>query len=167
MSSRRLFCQPCDSSWKRLSLEAESLLAWQAAGSCLHHRLHQEEFPGERTQELVCFFIDLIWAKPCKAAQIRKPYCSFKDDIIGVHHQVVSLLQPCQLVLVPCVRSAAMMLHDLTHAKIKSSQKKCIHFCSNKRLFHQANKTPTLYVQSKTWFIKNKDMELKQNFVTV
>lgn len=43
-------------------------------------------------------------------------YHSFEDDVVRVHDQVEPLLQPCQLVPVPHVRSAAMVLHYLTHA---------------------------------------------------
>lgn len=50
--AERLISQPCDSSWKRQLLEAGTLQAWQAAGSCSPHQLHQEESPGNQTWEL-------------------------------------------------------------------------------------------------------------------
>lgn len=53
MRAKRLISQPCDSSWKRQSLEAETPQAWQAAGSGSHHQLHREESPGNQIQGLV------------------------------------------------------------------------------------------------------------------
>lgn len=46
----RLISQPCDSSWKRLSLEAESLQAWRAAGSCSHRQPRRGGSPGKQTR---------------------------------------------------------------------------------------------------------------------
>lgn len=53
--AERLISQPCDSSWKQQSWEAETLQAWQAAGSCSPHQLHREESPGNQMQELGWF----------------------------------------------------------------------------------------------------------------
>lgn len=115
--AKRLFSQPCDSSWKRQSWEPETLQAWQAAGTSSPHRRHQEESPRNQTKDAAglqrLFMKTTRWKSHNPS---RRSYHSFEKDVVRVHDQVKPLIQPRQLVLVPRVRSAAMVLHHLTHA---------------------------------------------------
>lgn len=111
----RLISQPCDSSWKRQSLEAESLQAWRAAGSCSHRQPRRGGSPGKQTQGPDVKWI-LFNELLCSNSKAAESHHSFQDDIVGVHNEVKPLLLPRQLALVSDVRSATMVLHYLTHA---------------------------------------------------
>lgn len=48
-------------------------------------------------------------------------YHFLQDDIIGINHHVKTLLQASQFALVSQARSAAMVLHQLTHTEQKQT----------------------------------------------
>lgn len=57
----------------------------------------------------------------------REMSCSYhflQNDVVGINHRVKALLQASQLAPVSQVRSAAMVLHQLTHTEQKQTAQK-------------------------------------------
>lgn len=58
----------------------------------------------------------------CPLNSMTRAYHSFQDGVVGVHHEVKPVLLSSQVVLIHHVRSAAMVLHYLTHADAQTQR---------------------------------------------